>query len=577
MMALNKTKLTIAAALAMALAVTGCATRLEEKESLAKQVAAEAKTRQTMTGGELPTALSTGSAVSRDGGVWIPVKPVKVSKREDVPEILKKKIAIDRDILSISEIAERVTSTTGVVVSVAPDLASMQAPGLNPFGQAGMPAGMAGNLAQPPLPGGMAGMQSSMGMPGMPGMMQQQKVTISYSGPVTGLLDVAAARWGATWDFRDGRVYLYRLVTKSFVIHAVPGNATSTAQIGASSTTATGTSSSGSSGTASTSSGSSGSSSTQQQTQTQATLSVWNGVEEAVKSMLSAGGKVAISPATGTLTVTDIPDTLARVEEYVKKQNEALARQVFVNVQVYTVRLSDEDQYGIDWSLVYKALSGNFGWSLANLTSLVTDTAASNLKMQVLDTAGANGAQIGAWKGSNAVIKAISSQGTVSTVTTATVHTLNNQPVPLQRVSQTGYLQSSSTTQSPNVGSTTALTPGTVVTGFSMNVLPHILEGGRILLQFSVDLSKLERMMTVTSGGSSIQTPEVSSMSFLQRVALRSGQTLVLTGFENANTAMEREGVGQPQNWLLGGGVSGQKNRDIVVMILTPIVADRTI
>lgn len=559
----------IVATLSVAL-VAGCATRLEEKEALAKQVATEAKSRQVVTGAELPTTLSTSSSVSRDTGIWIPVKPVKLSKREDVPEILRKKIAIDRDILSISEVAERITSATGVVVSVAPDLASMQAPGLNPYGQNGnMPGGQ--NLAQPPLPGGMGGAQSAMGMQGM---LQQQKVTISYSGPVTGLLDVAAARWGATWDFRDGRVFVYRLVTKSFVIHAVPGNATSTAQIGASSSTSTGTSSS--SGT-STSGSSSGSSATQQQTQTQANLSVWSGVEEAVKSMLTRDGKVAISPATGTLTVSDIPDTLVRVEEYVKKQNEALARQVLVNVQVYTVRLSDEDQYGIDWSAVYKSLSGNFGWSLANLTSLVTDSAASNLKLQVLDTAGANGAQIGAWKGSNAVIKAISTQGTVSTVTTATVHTLNNQPVPLQRVSQTAYLQSSSSTQAANVGVTTALTPGTVVTGFSMNVLPHILEGGRVLLQFSVDLSKLERLATVTSAGSSIQTPEVSSMSFLQRVALRSGQTLVLTGFENANTAMEREGVGQPQNWLLGGGVSGQKNRDIVVMLLTPVVADRTI
>ncbi len=555
--------------------IVGCQGRLLEKEAAAKSTAENADRLQTQAGATVPTALSRASSTSKDAGSWIPVKPVKVAPKVELPSSLSKKISIDRDVTTISEVAERITFHTGIPVSVAPDLASMQAPGLSLPGQQ---PGAAGALATPPLP-----QQMMPGMTGQGGLTNPTamipRVSISYSGPVSGLLDMASARWGATWDYREGRLYLYRMQSKTFVIHAVPGDANSTAQIGAASSASTGASgsSSGSSSSSSSSGSSTGTAAATQNTSVVSALSVWTAIDEAVKSMLSQGGKASISPATGTLTVTDIPDVLSRVEEYVKAQNASLARQVFVNVQVHTVRLNDNDQYGLDWGLVFNALSGNFGWTFSNATSLVTSAAAASLNMQILDTAGAGGQDIGAWKGSKAVVKAISSQGAVSTVTTATVHTLNNQPVPLQRVQQTSYLASSATTTAANVGTTATLTPGVVTTGFAMNLLPHILDGGRVLMQFSVDLSKLERINTVTSGGSSIQTPDVSAVSFLQRVALKSGQTLILTGFENLRAGFEREGMGSPNNWFLGGGVNGDRGRDIVVMLITPVVIDRTI
>src|SRR5690606_20954939 len=83
-----------------------------------------------------------------------------------------------------------------------------------------------------------------------------------------------------------------------------------------------------------------------------------------------------------------------------------------------------------------------------------------------------------------------------------------------------------------DVGTTVELTPGVVTTGFSMSVTPHILDNHRVALQYTVTLSNLDNLATIESGGSSIQTPEVSTRSFLQRVAMPVGSTLVLAGFE---------------------------------------------
>src|SRR5204863_1303713 len=140
------------------------------------------------------------------------------------------------------------------------------------------------------------------------------------------------------------------------------------------------------------------------------------------------------------------------------------------------------------------------------------------------------------WAGSSMIINALSTQGKVRKETSASVATLNHQPVPVQVARQTAYLKSSQTTISANVGTTTSLSPGVVTSGFTMTVLPNVLDNGTVMLQFSTDISTLRQITTVSSGGSSsssqIQTPEIDTRNFLQRVAMKSGQTLVVSGFE---------------------------------------------
>jgi type IVB pilus formation R64 PilN family outer membrane protein len=155
------------------------------------------------------------------------------------------------------------------------------------------------------------------------------------------------------------------------------------------------------------------------------------------------------------------------------------------------------------------------------------------------------------------------------------VATLNHQPVPVQVARQTSYLKSSQTTISANVGSTTSLTPGIVTSGFTMMVLPNVMDNGTVMLQFSTDISTLRRINIVSStsgpNGSQIQTPEIDTRNFLQRVAMKSGQTLVVSGFEQMDDGLDKQGVGTPSNFLLGGGVATHANKDIIVILVTPI------
>ncbi|EQD67604.1 type IVB pilus formation outer membrane protein, R64 PilN family, partial [mine drainage metagenome] len=100
--------------------------------------------------------------------------------------------------------------------------------------------------------------------------------------------------------------------------------------------------------------------------------------------------------------------------------------------------------------------------------------------------------------------------GHVSLMTQGSGIALQGQPLPIEVTKTVGYLASAETTASTLVGQSTALTPGQVTTGFSMIVVPRILPGGSLAMQYAVDLSTLNSLTTINSGGESIQVPSVS-------------------------------------------------------------------
>jgi len=338
----------------------------------------------------------------------------------------------------------------------------------------------------------------------------------------------------------------------------------------------TSSNSNGSGSSGSTTGGSSGgtqsSSSTQNSGVNFSGLSVWKGVEESIKAMLTPAGKIVVAASLGTITVTDTPAVVNAVEKFIEQQNKALARQVVVNVRVLSVDLANTDSYGINWDAVYTSLSNNFGMTLNSGVAAIQG--AGSLAASILSTAGqTTNSGIKSWAGSKAIIEALATQGRVSTVTSASVTTLNNQPAPIQVGRQTSYVASSSTAISTGV-STTSLTAGIVNSGFSMSLLPHIIDGKRMLLQYAVDMSSLLSLNTVTSGTTIMQTPDVDTRNSLQRIMVNSGDTVVVAGFENSEVNAKSQGVAGAENPALGGSVVGKRNKNIIVILLQPIVAD---
>ncbi|WP_341744793.1 PilN family type IVB pilus formation outer membrane protein [Azonexus hydrophilus] len=544
-------------AVLVASALSGCAisTIAPIKEEVAKEHQGATDSFKRMNAGEKLVAAKPLPTVERKESAFLPVRKVTstVQMNRSTDPMLVRNIAVNRIFASAQDLAERLTGLSGIPVSVDQDViapvnqTAAAAAGARPMGTA-MPL---------PTPIGGVALNPSMNPGDFP-------MTLSYSGTLAGLLDVACSRIGISWSYEDGRIRLFRYTSRTFRVNALPGDTSMDALVGNSGSSS---GSGGGGGGASGGSGGGGNSSVQKAGMTFSGLSVWKGMEEAIKVMLSKQGHVVVTPALGTVTVTDTPAIVSQVEKFVDQQNEALARQVVVNVKVIRVELNDENKYGINWNVVYSALNQNWGMTFS--TAIAAITGGGNLGANIL--ANPTSKALAPWAGSGALIEALSTQGRVSNVTSASVTTINNQPAPIQVGRQTSYVASSSTTITSGVATTT-MTAGQISSGFSMTVLPHIMEGNRMFLQYAMDLSSLLSLNTITAGNSFMQTPDLDTRNSLQRVIVNSGDTIVVSGFESSDNNGETSGVGDANVPVAGGSLHGSKKKSVLVLLIQPVL-----
>ena len=193
-------------------------------------------------------------------------------------------------------------------------------------------------------------------------------------------------------------------------------------------------------------------------------------------------------------------------------------------MQVYSVSVNNSTNFNASLNAALAGLMGGSTSGALNLGGQLASTAANNLSAGIVS---------GALSG-NALFSALNSIGRTSLVTSGSVIALNGQPSPLQVSNSNGYLASVQTTNTANVGSSTSLTPGSVISGFSGTFLP-LVRGQRIFLEYALSLSQNLGFLTAESGGNQIQVPNTALQTTSNRVSVKSGDTVVLAGFEQSN------------------------------------------
>ncbi|MFV0627062.1 MAG: hypothetical protein ACK5N8_06925 [Alphaproteobacteria bacterium] len=380
------------------------------------------------------------------------------------------------------------------------------------------------------------------------GWAEPTKMLVSYKGPLSGLLDEVSSRFGIWWKYENNQIYFYKYVTKTFVLYSLPTKQSLSANVGGQSTGA----------------GSGGNSSIS--LATTAEVELWGNIEKSITSMVDTEAKLSIDSTNGTITLTASPNDIKKVAKFVNEQNQRLAKQVAISVKVLQVKLTDGDKYGLNLNAGFD--DGKTSFTLLSPTTVLDGDIAKNLTMAI--------------KPSNwniaASIQALSTQGTTNLITSGTVTTLNNKPAPIQVVNKQKYISEMTKTNSGGDSNFVDISVETddIETGFTMDVLPRVLEHNRLMVSFNLTLSDLIKLETVPFGtdGQYIQNPIIESRGFTQEVAMKSGETLVLTGYERTGNTLEKSGVGKASNTLFGGSVSVDKERSILVILMTPVVLE---
>lgn len=396
---------------------------------------------------------------------------------------------------------------------------------------------------------------------------------VTYTGNLGGLLDIVTARLGISWKYEDGMVTFFYLQTARFDIepsdakYALNGSVVSGVSNSSSSNGGTGSSSSGSN-----SGGVSGESGTSLKSDVSMGNNLYDDLKSTAESMLTPGvGRLDMNKTTGTVVITDVPEVVRRVGEYLTSENKALSRQVSLKVVIYTVNTDTSDAIGIDWNVIYKTLAGKYGINLTGPSGTVAD--AGSLSFSVLDTATGAARQ---FAGSSFLFDALSKQSKVADVRTIPLMTTNMASASVVVGRQITYLKSVS--QTPySTGNTTLLSqtrePGSVTTGTNITIFPKVLNGGdRMMLNMFLNISSLVALRQIGTADEPQEAPDVDSRSTPVRVWLKPGQTVVISGLEQNVATSDRQGQLSPDNQITGGQRSGDRTRQSFVITVTPYI-----
>ncbi|HIE7651445.1 PilN family type IVB pilus formation outer membrane protein [Salmonella enterica] len=531
-------------ALAILSLLSGCST-LDRIDAVGKQ----ARDDEKITSQHLQK-MKSGEVVREHPSQWINPIPLNArgNDRERLPSCL---IQINRPgVISVNDISALITRTCHLTVVFTPDARQVtQASGPTeqikgplpaPDANGMLPLAQMGNTVATPVP--RAGSEATLR-------------GVYWKGALDGFLDNITTRLGLSWRYEEGRIVIYYLDTRNFPVLFMDSQAGFTSKTVSGTTSSTGSSGGGSSG------GISGDSNTSQSTDMAIKSNLYGDVSATVKAMLTPGvGRMNLSA--GVLTVTDTSRVLSQIGRYIDDRNRELNRQVVLNVQIYSVESRRSDQLGIDWDAVL---------SLSSVKATFT-----NAFTNANDAIATGGAMIvdGKGAGTKALVKALSEQGNVSVITQSSSLTTNLSAVPIQIALQQDYISDVTSEQTANVGSSVSSTRSTITTGFNMTVLPYLMPASSSMqLQFSVNMSDDPTMRTVPQGEkSSVELMKTRLKTFTQRVNMKSGQTLILSGYEQLNNTADHQGVGSPRVFGMGGGSSGSENRTQLVMFVTPII-----
>jgi type IVB pilus formation R64 PilN family outer membrane protein len=514
----------------------------------------------------------------RARSAWVGSVSVPMGSGERLPSIFTETVRLNFDDaatggkVSLRTMADRITAVTGVPVRLKPDVFAT--------GDASPHAAPAATHAPMPLPSlsgrPTSGVDGAAAVPMPPAASRDASgvaVAMRWSGSLQGYLDQVTDQLSLSWEYRDGVVVIERLRTEFFEIAALESE--TDYHLGLSGADQANATSSGNGG-GGTNSTASSSNEVSEHGKSNVIGSILAAIGQIIKDV--PGSSAVRSDGSGRIAVTTTKETLSKVRDFVRAENESLLRQAQVQFDVYSVTRNESDERGIEWSAVLSALGGAYTGTFGSPTTLASATAAG-IGFSILTPAqsGVTNRVTSHLGGSSALLKLLSQYGVSTQHREVSLLALNRT---WDRKSSLGGRAYVSATI-PGAASTTGVgAPGlvtsTVTTGDRYLAQPFILDNNTVVLKFGIGLSSLVNLVNFTSGtGSSqqtVQTPETTAINDQSTVALKAGQILVITGLSRTVSSDDRRTLTDDAPVGLGGSKTQSRMREDFVIFVRPTI-----
>jgi MSHA type pilus biogenesis protein MshL len=303
------------------------------------------------------------------------------------------------------------------------------------------------------------------------------------------------------------------------------------------------------------------------------------GVITASSTSFPDGSSLTISPASGLINVTASPEKMAEVSTFLDAFRASIERQVLIEAKIVEVNLSKSLQYGIDWSAI-----GNLG--KLGISVKHGDPLASTLGTGTPVSTGGNLPGTVSFNLSgdlqvNAVLKALSTQGDVSVLSSPRTSALNNQravfSVTTDEIFFTVARQPILGANGGTIGFTNTIDPQQVSVGIVLDVLPQISANNVLTMSVRPAVTSVVRTESITlEDGSTASAPVIDRREGDTIARLRAGETMVIGGLMQTQHNKSVSGVPVLDKLPLIGGlfrhVTETDTRSELVVFLTPTI-----
>ena len=469
--------------------------------------------------------------------------------------------------VTLAVVGERIARLSGVPVRIKSDV--YQGSGdISGSAASSMQARPAGPMPSPlPIPaGGPSGNRGDDGPAPMPMPIAfKQPVTsvnsieMAWDGTLAGFLDDVTSRLGVSWAYRDGAVVIERFVTESFELSAFGGTQDYKMAL-------TG----GNSGSSS-NAGTTGSASSTLDLAEGGKMAALESLKQSIEGVIGrTGGSVIVNEGTGRFFVTATKEVMGRVRDIIKAEDAALQRQAHIQFDIYSVISDDNDEKGVDWSVVYGGLTNSWGATIKSPTTL---TGSSTAAMGISIITGGSGATSGRFGGSKALLNLLNQVGTSAMYRPVSMIAMNRQWARKTNLKVDGYVSETTPATASSAGSgAPGLKTSSITTGDKFMVQPAILDNGSIMLKFGVSLTELLSLFDVTAGSGTtlqkVQTPVTSGTDDQGTIRLLPGEAMVVTGLSRRLSSQDRRTLGDGTPVALGGSRKDRFKREEFLIVV---------
>ncbi|WP_344959951.1 type II secretion system secretin GspD [Zobellella aerophila] len=254
-----------------------------------------------------------------------------------------------------------------------------------------------------------------------------------------------------------------------------------------------------------------------------------------------------------------------KVEQAIKRL-DIQPLQVLVEATIVEVSLEDELRYGLQWFFKNNLGGGRTGVGAVGtlpIPSPFDGGVAASATYEVFNASG-----------TRALLTALASDSKLNVVSSPSLMVLDNHTAIIRVGDQVPVRTSETTnTSSDNLNITSNIQFKD--TGVLLEVTPRVNAGGMVVLEIAQEVNDVAK--TTTSG---IDSPTITQRKIDTRVAIQSGETLVLGGLIRENKTQDSQGVPGLRHvpvlgWLFGSSGTNTRRTELVVLITPTAVANQ--